>query len=188
MVQSTFSTTLNRLRKLIGHKEALQLQNGKLSIDQKYCWMDTWAFSNILNEADDLWEKGKETEAVDLYEKGLSFYRGHFLADDGGKPWIILTRERLKNVFLATIVKLGRWHEQKQKYEKAITCYDKGLSIDYLEEVLYQRLMVCHHCLGRYADAVRIYQRCRDTLTTVLGGDPSLATEELYKRIKPRRT
>ncbi len=41
---STFSTTLNRLRKLIGNKEAIQLQDGKLTIDQKYCWMDTWAF------------------------------------------------------------------------------------------------------------------------------------------------
>jgi LuxR family maltose regulon positive regulatory protein len=188
MAQSAFSTTLNRLRKLIGHKEAIQLQDGKLTINQKYCWTDTWAFSNTIHEADDLWKRGKEEEAVDLYEKGLSFYRGHFLADDGGKPWIILTRERLKNVFLATIVKLGKWHEQKEEYEEAITCYDKGLSIDYLEEVLYQRLMVCHHCLGHYADAARIYQRCRETFATALGVDPSLATEELYKRIKPRRT
>jgi LuxR family maltose regulon positive regulatory protein len=50
MAQSAFSTTL----KLIGHKEALQLQDGKLSIDQKYCWIDTWAFSNTLNIADHL--------------------------------------------------------------------------------------------------------------------------------------
>ena len=188
MARSAFSTTLNRLRKLIGHKEAIQIQDGKLTIDQKYCWMDTQAFSNTLNEADDLWERGKEKEAVDLYEKGVSFYKGHFLADDGGKPWIIFTRERLKNVFLSIIVKLGKWYEQKQEFGKAITYYEKGLSIDYLEEVLYRRLMVCHHRLGRYADAARIYHRCRDTFATALGVDPSLATEELYERINTRRT
>ncbi|MBN2515543.1 MAG: tetratricopeptide repeat protein [Deltaproteobacteria bacterium] len=188
MAHSAFSTTLNRLRTLMNNKEVIQLQEGKITLNQKYCWVDTRAFLYTLEKADDLWEKGKEKESVDLYEKGLSFYKGHFLAEDGGKFWIIFTRERLKNVFIATIVKLGRLHEQKQEYEKAITCYEKGLAIDYLEEVLYQRLMVCHYRLGRYADAARIYQRCRETFATALGVDPSSATEELHKRIKPRRT
>ena len=183
MAQSAFSTTLNRLRKLIGHKEAIQLQDGKLTIDQKYCWIDTWAFSNTLNEADDLWERGKEKEASDLYEKAITIYAGHFLAEEGGKHWIVPMRERLKNLFLTAVTKLGMFCEQEKEFEKATGYYMKGLTADNLEEKFYQRLMVCFHNLGRYADAVKVYHRCRKILEAVLGIAPSEKTEEIYKKI-----
>lgn len=184
MAQSAFSTTLNRLRKLIGHKEAIQLQDGKLTIDQKYCWMDTRAFSNTLNEADDLWKRGKKKEAVDLYEKAITIYAGHFLAEESGKPWIIPTRERLKNLFLTAVTKLGMFREQEKEFEKATGYYMKGLAVDNLEESFYRRLMECYYNLGRHADAVKVYRRCRDTLATVLDVDPSEETAKIYKMIK----
>lgn len=184
MAQSAFSTTLNRLRKLIGHKEAIQLQDGKLTIDQKYCWIDTRAFSNTLNEADDLWERGKEKEASDLYEKAITIYAGHFLAEESGKHWIVPIRERLKNLFLTAVTKLGMFCEQEKEFEKATGYYMKGLTVDNLEETFYQRLMVCFHNLGRHADAVKVYRRCRDILEAVLGVAPSEKTEEIYKKIR----
>jgi tetratricopeptide (TPR) repeat protein len=39
----SFDTTLHRLRKLMGNENVLQLQAGRLSLDPKYCWIDTWA-------------------------------------------------------------------------------------------------------------------------------------------------
>jgi LuxR family maltose regulon positive regulatory protein len=183
MAHSAFSTTLNRLRALMVHKDAILLKEGRVTLNQRYCWVDTLAFQRTLERAEELCQKGHAKEAAGLYEKGLSFYTGHFLGDDDGKPWILLTRERLKKVFLATIIKLGKWHERKQEYGEAITYYERGLSIDYLEEVLYQRLMVCHHRLGHHADAVKTYQHCKKTCATVLGVDPSPETEKIYKKI-----
>ena len=183
MAHSAFSTTLNRLRALMVHKEAILLKEGRITLNQRYCWVDTLAFQHTLERGEELCHKGHAKEAAGLYETGLSFYKGHFLADDEGKPWILLTRERLKNFFLSTIMKLGKFHERKQAYGKAITYYESGLSIDNLAEVLYQRLMVCHHQLGHHADAVKTYQHCRKTCATVLGVDPSPETEELYKSI-----
>jgi LuxR family maltose regulon positive regulatory protein len=183
MAHSAFSTTLNRLRALMVHKDAIQLKEGRITLNQKYCWIDTLAFQRTLERAEELCHKGHAKEAAGLYEKGLSLYKGYFLEDDDGKTWILLTRERLKNVFLSTTIKLGKWHERKEEYGKAITYYERGLSIDYLEEKLYQRLMVCHHQLGHHADAVKTYQHCKKTCATVLGVDPSPETEELYKRI-----
>jgi two-component SAPR family response regulator len=78
--------------------------------------------------------------------------------------------------------------EQKKEFEKATGYYMKGLTVDNLEERFYRHLMECFYNLGRHANAVKVYRRCRDILAKVLGVDPSLATEELYKRIKPRRT
>ncbi len=184
MAQSAFSSTLNRLRALIGHKEAIQLRDGKLTIDQHYCWIDMLAFLNILNKADDLWKKDKKKKSSNLYKKAIKIYTGHFLAEEAEKNWIIPMRERLKNSFLTSITKLGMHLEQEKEFKKAIEYYKKGLAIDNLEETFYQRLMVCFHNLSRYADAAKTYSRCKDILKDVLGVAPSERTEELYKKTK----
>ncbi|MCD4678119.1 MAG: bacterial transcriptional activator domain-containing protein, partial [Desulfobacula sp.] len=174
----------NRLRTLIGHKEAIQLKDGKLTIDQNCCWMDMWVFLDTLDNADDLWKKDKKKQASDLYKKAITIYAGHLLAEDGGKQWIIPMRERLKKLFLTAVIKLGMYWEQKKEFQKAIDYYTKGLVVDDLEETFYQRLMACFHHLGRHADAAKTYCRCRDILKTVLGVVPSEHTEELYKKIR----
>jgi DNA-binding SARP family transcriptional activator len=182
MAQSAFSSTLNRLRALIGHKEAIQLRDGKLTIDQNYCWIDMLAFLNILNKADDLWKKDKKKKSSNLYKKAITIYTGHFLAEEAEKNWIIPMRERLKNSFLTAITKLGMHLEQEKEFKKAIEYYKKGLAVDNLEEKFYQRLIVCFHDLGRYADAAKAYSRCKDILKAVLGVVPSERTEKLYKK------
>ena len=96
---------------------------------------------------------------------------------------MIQLRERLKNRFLSTIIKLGKYLEQEKAFEKAIECYEKGISADNLEEVFYQRIMLCCHNLGRKAKAIRIYNRCRDTLNKFLKIEPSHETEAIYQKI-----
>ncbi len=183
MAHSAFSSTLNRLRKLIGIKDIIQLQDGKVSLNQNYCQIDTWAFERPLNEAETLWKKGKKKETILLYEKAIDSYKGHFLAKESEEPWMIPLRERLKNRFLSTIIKLGKYLEQEKAFEKAIECYEKGLAVDNLEEAFYQRIMLCCQNLGRKAEAIRIYNRCRDTLNRILEIEPSHETEAIFKKI-----
>jgi ATP/maltotriose-dependent transcriptional regulator MalT len=45
MARRSFDTTLHRLRKLLGNENILQLQAGMLSIDQRYCWVDSLALN-----------------------------------------------------------------------------------------------------------------------------------------------
>ena len=40
----SFTSTLHRLRKLLGEDRALVLHEGKLSLDRRYVWTDAWAF------------------------------------------------------------------------------------------------------------------------------------------------
>jgi DNA-binding SARP family transcriptional activator len=186
MAHSALSTTLNRLRKLIGIKDIIQLQDGKVSLNQNYCRIDTWAFERTLNEAETLWKKGEEKKTIFLYEKAINSYKGHFLDNESEEPWMIPLRERLKNRFLSTIIKLGKYLEQEKAFEKAIECYEKGLAVDNLEEVFYQHIMLCCHNLGRKAEAIKIYNRCRDTLNKILEIEPSDETEAIYQKILKR--
>jgi DNA-binding transcriptional activator of the SARP family len=53
--------------------------------------------------------------------------------------------------------------EEKGNIEKAVECYKKSLEADNLAEGFYRRLMLCYHKLGRQAEAIEVYERCRKT-------------------------
>src|SRR3989337_2276555 len=121
LAHHSFEVALSRLRKLLGKEEALVLKEGRLSLSNRQCWVDVWAFERSLGQA----EKARK----------------------GG--------------------------------EEAVSCYRKGLEADELAEELYRRLMVCHIRQGREAEALSVYRRCRKTLSSVLGVDPSAETRAI---------
>ena len=53
---------------------------GSLTLDQRYCWVDIWAFEHVLGEADSKLKEGLTERAVHLTQKAIKMYRGAFLA------------------------------------------------------------------------------------------------------------
>jgi LuxR family maltose regulon positive regulatory protein len=147
LAQSSFNTTLHRLRKLLGNEKTLQLQAGKLSLDPRYCWVDTWAFQRQCGECEDaLKAKGQQKDKgqLPLYlEKGVGLYKGHFLTEDKDQAWTISMREHTRSKFLHLIKKAGGYYEGLKQWEQAATLYKKGLEVDAHAEEFEQRLMVC---------------------------------------------
>ncbi len=186
VAHNAFTTTLSRLRQLLGIEKAIRFQEGKITLDPRYCWVDAWAFERIVGQAESLWRKDIEdatAEAVRLSEKAINIYRGHFLAADKEHPWTFSYRERLRSKFLSLISKLGDYLERTGQFEKAVDNYREALEVDDLTELFYQNLMVCYQQLGQKAEAVKIYERCRNTLSSVLGIEPSPKTEVIYKAL-----
>ena len=60
----------------------------------------------------------------------------------------------------------------------------KGLEVDELAEESYRRLMTCHARLGRRAEALAVYTRCRDMLAAGLDVAPSAETEALHRTLR----
>jgi DNA-binding SARP family transcriptional activator len=176
-------TNLHRLRKLIDHENAVQFSDGRLTLDDKACWVDAWAFERHLEEAENERKKGVPGKAVQYIEKAASLYKGPFLSGEIDEPWLISPRERLKSKFVRSLIWLGSHWQRSKEWEKAIESYLRGLEIDDLAEELYRELMACYQCLGRRAEALSIYQRCRKTLSATLGIEPSPHTEEIYRSI-----
>ena len=182
MAHQSFSTNLHRLRQLLGYEKAIQRQEGRLTLDDRYCWVDAWAFNSILEQADAQWKKGIIDDAVRLTEKAIEIYKGPFLAQEIEKAWKISLSELLRSKFLRSIDKLGQYWQKADQWEKALDCYLKGLEVDDLAEEFYQCLMNCYHHLGRIADALAVYRRYRKTFST-LGLDPSAKIEAVYQKI-----
>ena len=179
-----FLTTLQRLRRLLGYKDALVSADGRLTLDPRYAWVDVSAFERLLNQAETA-EHGRQGEAAcDLRIKALSLYRGHFSGQETA-PAVSL-RERLRDKYLRHSDALGRHWEQIGNWARALECYLKALEVDALAEVFYQRLMVVYQKLDRSAEALAVYERCSKTLAAALGIRPSAATQALYRALTER--
>ncbi len=175
--------TLHRLRKLIGHENAIQYREGRVTLDPGYCWVDVWAFERILGGVDGKQREGLIETAVLSTQKAIKLYRGPFLAGEVEKSWMVSIRERLRRKFLRNVSWLANYWEQSENWEKAVECYERGLEVDDLAEELYRHLMMCYHHLGRQAEALSVYNRCKRTLSASLGIEPSSETETIYRTI-----
>ena len=190
LAQQTFEVTLHRLRKLIGQEPALVLKDGKLSLDAHHCWVDSWACEHLLGRIERaLHASPARPEDIDrLATRLLALYQGPFLATEAEQPWLLSLRERLRSKFLRQFCALGRHWEAEGKWDKAINGYLQGVEVDPLAEEFYRSLMRCYRRQGRPADACAVYARCRNTLKTVLGVDPSPETETLRRAIEADQT
>jgi len=181
---AAFHAALLRLRRLLGHEGLLQLQDGKLSLDQTRCWVDSIAidhvFAAVERRAQAAGTEGAENGAHSL----LELYRGDFLAEEEEKPWVLPARDRLRRRFLSCAADLGERLEAQQQWTQAMSLYQKALDANNLAEDVYRRLMRCHKAQGHYAEAIEAYRRCRDLLSIVLNAKPSLETDALYQEIQ----
>ncbi|MCF8036774.1 MAG: hypothetical protein K9K62_07870 [Desulfobacteraceae bacterium] len=174
-----FKTTLHRLRKLLGHHEAVRVNTGGLTLDQRYCWVDAWIFERRLSQADAAWHSGgneaDSARAVALITRALELYKGPLFKSEDDRPNPL--RERLHARYLKAVEQLGRYWQECGKWEKAIDLYESGIQCDAFAESFYRELMVCHHQLGQWTRAMGVYERCRTLLAAHPGTRPSREIE-----------
>ena len=185
--RQSFSTTLHRLRQLLGHEKAIERQEGRLTLDDRLCWVDIWAFEDLLRQAEEGLRKGSTDLAIRKMEKALEIYTGPFLSREADQSWAVSANERLRNKFLRTIETLGGCREKAGQWERALDLYQRGLEADDLAEEFYRRLMICYDRLGRRAEALAVYLRCQKILTARLRIDPAPAIQALYHSLKSSR-
>jgi ATP/maltotriose-dependent transcriptional regulator MalT/DNA-binding SARP family transcriptional activator len=183
LAHKSFATTLWRLRKLIGCPDAIQLRDKKLTVDPRYCWVDVWSFERLLRQAESAWEKGTTendmTDALCLAQKALDIYQGPFLSAEASAPWAISLRERVHSRFLRTVKQLCEYWKQTGHYEDAVACFQRSLEVDDLAEDFYHDLMSCYLQLNRRTDALALYERYKETVSSKLGVEPSAELDRL---------
>ena len=183
---------LRRLRQMLGEPQAIDLSEGRLTLDPRFCWVDSWAFERLAGasaaslragfQGED--QGGKEKQAVQAVEKALVLYKGPFLEQDLDAAWLLSLRQRLHHKFHRIARTLGQYWESTNHWREASECYEQALDIDDLAEDFYFHLMQCHERLGDRAEAIQVYLRCKEMLATHLALKPSARTETLYRKLR----
>ncbi|MEO8751150.1 MAG: BTAD domain-containing putative transcriptional regulator [Casimicrobiaceae bacterium] len=181
---------ISRLRKVLGHPEALHLDDGKLGLDTAQVWVDVWAFDRDVEALQTALRATADTEAevVAIGERLLAAYRGAFLDNEEPQRWMLAARDRWRNRFVRSLADAGRYWERHERWPEAIALYERGIEVDTLAEDLYRRSMRCHLAHDQPAEAARVYRRCREMLSVQLGIAPSAETETLFQSIYKRAT
>ncbi|MFP3929292.1 MAG: BTAD domain-containing putative transcriptional regulator, partial [Desulfobacteraceae bacterium] len=184
---SALTTTLQRLRRLLGRKDAVLVHQGRLALNPRVCWVDVEALQGIFNRLGSTWCAEPPDEVLhlsaELFQKAARLHSGPFLQGEGyDLPRALSLRHELQSAFSSWGLTLGSELEKHGQYDQALDLLTRARDIDPGREELYQRIMTCHILCGRKAQAVQEYHRCRRNLAELFACTPSDTTTAVYRK------
>jgi len=182
----SFNTTLHRLRKLIGDDHAILFHDGKLTLNKNYFWIDVWAFDRALAEVSDCLSNfglpASQPKLSSLSNEALSLYKGSFMGDEDS-AWALNARNQWKSQFVRFACETAEFLKNTDQPDKAITFLQASVDAEGLAEGIYRQLMLYYLELGRKAEGIEVFNRCRNKLGTELGVEPSPETQKIYQEL-----
>ncbi len=183
---NAFTTTLSRLRKLLGANRLIT-HEGRLTLNDRLCWLDTWALERALSQLEHTLttKQQPDTQRVaDDMRRVLALYPGDFLVNEEPAGWLLAQRERLRLKVLRSLKQLISHFQKQHACQEVITLYERSLLLDPFEEASYCGLMRCHARLGNQAEALAVYERCHQLFQATFGIEPAEQTRQLHAHIQ----
>jgi LuxR family maltose regulon positive regulatory protein len=167
---SAFTTTLSRLRKLLGD-DSISVKSGRLSLNKLRCWVDVWVLEEQLEQ---LQMAGADPlDLRTLADKIVALYRGPFMSDEDG-VWVERLRQRLQSLYFRFILHFGRSLALKHAdREGTARSAERGAAFDPCADDFYRSLMTSYADIGQSAEVLDVYSQCREILTRDLGVVPA---------------
>jgi DNA-binding SARP family transcriptional activator len=172
------------LRKLLACEAAVSVADRHASLDARFVWVDAWALERLLEP---LVPVGAPAANADRLEaaapRALALFGGPFLAEAAAAPWALPTRDRLAGRMQRFAALLGAHREETRQWQGAGELYQRMIELDPLAESFYRRQMICLQAQARRAEAIEVFRRCRQMLSTRLGIAPGRDTEQVYQEL-----
>jgi|GEM_PF-2163287 len=181
--KANFDITVHRLRKLLDIDNAVLFNDGSLSFNREIVWCDTAAFE-ALTGVDNTSSAAEPLSMPD--REMVALYRGPLLAGETDFSWLISPRERYAAKFIGAIGRTASQLRQmgdEQSSRAALALYEHGLLQDGLVESFYSGAIEICLELRQTSEALRIYRRCEQLFSLVLGIKPSNKMQALREQI-----
>ena len=185
----SLTTTLHRLRKMLGEDQAVLLRFGRLSLNSRYCWTDIRTLDALTTAVDhELGSLGDATLGAGadrdlIATRLLDLYKGPFLRGEGKSALYAPMRQRLRNRLLRAAGELTRhWADSKQ-WPRSFTFLGRAIDAEPALEGLYRRLMLCYRDAGLATEAMDVYDQCREMCRAEAAGEPSRETTAVFNLV-----
>jgi len=184
--RQALSTTLHRLRRLLGLDRAIVRADGGISLAREHCWVDVWALERMIARAEAAIARSPVRDhewaaAIRWTDRAVVLYQGEFMTGEPVPEGIAGLGDRLRDRLLRQLRKMGHLWEIIGDWQEAAECYERAVSLHDCAEEFYRRLMIAYERLDRRGDAILTYERCRKTLSSALGIPPSRETEAVRR-------
>ncbi|MBI5653614.1 MAG: tetratricopeptide repeat protein [Chloroflexi bacterium] len=141
-----------------------------------------------LNPDFPLWVDAREflQTRVASPEPALALYWDDLLSDCYD-DWILVERERVRALYLETLLTLTQQMRSQSEYARAVEFARKIIARDPANEIAHQHIMFCEMARGNRAAALDQYAACVRALRDELAVEPTPETQGLYHWIKQTR-
>lgn len=163
-----------------------------LALLRESVWVDVHEFLNLLAQSRAHGHNAEEPcdQCIELLEKAVALYRDDFLAgfslNDSAEydDWQMFQREWLRREFAGTLKRLSQYYGTRSKFDRAVDCANRWLSLDPLHEPAHRMLMRLYAANDQRSEAIRQFQECERLLDAELATPPEEETLVLFQQIK----
>lgn len=165
--RDAYRVALHRLRRLLGHADAIRSIDGRIVIDTRVCHVDVFALRARLDRGD--------------LDTALRVYHGALLADDGEAAWLLGPRQRLEDRIVRATLDAATRREADGDVDGArdlcVRAFEGAPGASRLAEVLMRLQLET----GAVNDALDTHRRHLDALGSGAGIRTSDVLRQLYE-------
>src|SRR6516165_3988020 len=168
---------LFRLRRALG-QDALGRDGEFVSLNAAIVLSDVSRFEALVRDG-----------SHDALSAAADLYRGHLIddvavAEEGWADWLTAERERLLELALGAMVRLGEQELAVGRAEFALKAGQRAIGLDNMREDAHRLIVQALAAAGRRAEALRHYQDLVVLLKRELDAEPDTATKSLVAEIQ----
>lgn len=180
---ATLHPYISRLRKLLG-ADVIQRRDGAYVLDRRAVVIDADRFTEEVTTGRQALARADDTTAVEVLGKALERWRGrHAYGELGDAPCLAAEIARLAEMRTAAAEMLADALARRGGDGAEIELLEELAAHDPLRESLALRLMRALYAVGRQADALVAFERCRHALADQLGVDPTPALRAVHASV-----
>jgi predicted ATPase/DNA-binding SARP family transcriptional activator len=145
---------------------AVTLRGGLVSLVPKGgLWVDATAFEAGVAAA-------RRADDLALYHAALDLYTGDLLPEDLYDDWVVWPRERLRELYISTLVDAARRHEARGELSVAMELLSRAVEADPLREEVQTHLIRLYASTGQRGRALRQFRQLKEALAAELDAEP----------------
>jgi alpha-glucoside transport system substrate-binding protein len=145
-------------------------------------WIDVVAAADDVADAEAALAADDLEQAQALARQASSLARPLFLAGEEG-AWVDAKRRELSGILRRALSCLAEACLRSDDEAEAAKWAEEAIALEPYRETGYRHLMAAHAAAGNRAEALRVYERCRQLLATELGAYPSPETQSIYREL-----
>src|SRR5882757_2079837 len=169
--------SLFRLRKVLG-QDALQGDGEFVALSETAVLCDVGRFEALVREG-----------SRDALSAAADLYRGRFIDDvsvpeEGWNEWLTGERDRLQELALGAMVRLGEQELAAGRAEHALKAGQRAIALNNMREDAHRLIVQALAATGRKAEALKHYQDLVALLKRELNTGPDAATRSLVAELR----
>jgi len=149
------------------------------------CSLDADQFEGLMQKGNAL-KENDPLLAIETYLKGISLYKGEYLAENPYDEWALAPRNHYHRLYLQSLFRLLELLRHHRRYEEIVKIFEEAVLIEPLEENLHYYYLEALLEQEDIRQALSHYSYITSRMYQELGIKPSPSMREIYRKIRDR--